>query len=545
MRSIFIIPFIVLSLMANIQATIPHAIKLIIGPSGQKVLSDNLPFFIENSGLNLEDFYFPSKDLTLPIKTTREFSDNPEIQEIIDKVKETLERFITGIEINDHQVFLSFQEIEVNINWENIDFTIEAPKDPIIKEYYDFLVRLHLEVKDFNLNVQQMIANDLGNPWLGTYGLNDVLIAKDKESPHLRLSLPIYFRKDRNNAMSTVLMAPNHNFNDIQFDVDFKSPIIMPKITMNIDNYVMRVNTEEVEALIKEKEHIYKDMIKEKINQMLRKNLPEMINNMLKTKLDRPFREVNQMQPPGAPDNAEVAQFIWGIDLQDFSYQRQLLVIDLDANIEDPTFDKDLRLAPRLKAPGKLNLKNANISNYDFTFVLNQGLLNKVLQLSGRRQYFEEIPLAAGEMIRLGKTPELQLAGSRPHLKLEIEYEVEGFQSVFVKNPIHIEMNLLLDFPLDPQGKVQMIARGVDLNSVHVPSRYIHMFKNKVRKAVKKRIKEMNAGLNGFVLAPEVPIPTSLGGINLEKLKTQVDPSGNLLIYTNYVDEDVQAGDDL
>ena len=170
----------------------------------------------------------------------------------------------------------------------------------------------------------------------------------------------------------------------------------------------------------------------------------------------------------------------------------------------------------------------------DFVFSLNEGVLNRVIQLSSLRGYFDSIETDGGETIKLAKIPYLTLKEETGKMGLEIEYKVTGLQALAVKNPIHIEFDLNLAFPIDSEGKATMVVESIDVDSASVDKKYIRFFASKVRKAVKEKLSEVNEDMKGYVLADEIPIPDDLGGIALQKLATEVDNNGHLLIYSEY-----------
>src|SRR5690606_1453161 len=152
--------------------------------------------------------------------------------------------------------------------------------------------------------------------------------------------------------------------------------------------------------------------------------------------------------PPGAP-SPDVAKFVWALSLQEVKYLQGHLQLDLDARFDDTKYGRGITLPQAQMAKGLANLTNQKHPNADLVFSLNQGVLNRVIQLSSERGYFNEIKMDSGEAIKLTKIPYMNFSGSKgPKMGLEIEYTVTGFSAVFVKNPIRINFDLNLGFPI-------------------------------------------------------------------------------------------------
>ena len=136
------------------------------------------------------------------------------------------------------------------------------------------------------------------------------------------------------------------------------------------------------------------------------------------------------------------------------------------------------------------------------------------------------------EPIKLSQVPIIKIfeknGKAQAKLDLQIEYKVTGVQSVFVKNPIKIDFDLDLAFKHLADGRVQIVVDGVDMESVNVDKRYIRMFTDKVRNAVKDRFKEVD--LKGMELVDELPIPSSIVGVPLKIVGSNWDKNGYIMM---------------
>src|SRR5690606_14442450 len=110
---------------------------------------------------------------------------------------------------------------------------------------------------------------------------------------------------------------------------------------------------------------------------------------------------------------------------------------------------------------------------------VNEGCINRIVQLSYFRGYFNSFETEDGESYTISSIPEFKLKGAsdtKPaKLGVELEYTVTGVGATLVNNPIRINFDMFLDFPVE-DGKVKIIATEIDMDSVHVDKKYIKRF---------------------------------------------------------------------
>ena len=522
------------------QEKIPHAIGLYFTPKGVDTLNANIEELLFQNGVGIENAFFPAIGFETEEATIEEMlGSQDDLKEIVTHIKENISRFFIGLDLDKHKFKIDLAEIEFFAKWSEIrvDF-----KKPVFNELARRVPRLSMdfmiEAEQVQINVTKIDIRDLNHPFLGEFGLDHAEVSIDQErSEPLFVKFPVHVYKD-NGQVEIVVDAPETNLDGVILKSNFRSPLRMPVIEVRINDHVVRLNQNEVEGMFREKQGEIFRVAQSEIQNWLETEAPALINKTLVEKLEGDLIEVNQMDPPGAPAGALVPKFEWGLTLEDLDFSGELIHIGLDGFVRDPSMRNTPALGAGLVSRQLPKVQNPESLSHDLILSLNQGFINKIVQLSANRGYFKSVDLENGEKIILSKVPTVRIDSKTiPYLALEIEYTVTGLQAAFVKNPIRIAFNMNIAFEVDRNtGLTKMVSRGVDLNSVFLDSKYIRMFAGTVRSAVNDKIKEMQKDLDGFEIVDEFPIPASLFGLNLKTRKTQIDKSGHLLLYIDFLE---------
>jgi len=521
--------------------SIKHSVGVYVSPNGLKYFKENLMEIVENNGFAIDEFTYEGTQITMDEMDLADLAPDDEMKETINTVKEQLNRYFTGLDLQKHKFQIDIKGVEFSANWEKLSLDFYKPQIAEGEEPYDVLVYAWLEASDIKIHVDEITARDLNHKFLGDVGVNGLSIEQVDSSEKLRIGLPLKFGKDKDGKFNLLASKPVSNMNDVKFEADFDTPLRLPKIDILINGHKISLNLEEVEKLVREKEPMMLEKIQTSLQDFLENQAPLMITEKANAVLKEGLGEVSQMAPPGAPAGRNVKKFLWALNLEELNFAGDNLHIGLGAVVTDPTRARDVAFPAKLTALKYPNLEKTEVENYDITLALNQGLVNRIVQLSSLRGYFENMDIGDGETIKIVGQPILNMKGKgkgKPAtLGLEIEYTVTGWQKIFVKNPIHINFDLNLEFPIDPRsGKIGMKATGVDMSTVFLDKKYIRAFSGKVRKSVRAQISDMQGSIKGMEIADEIPVPSDLGGILLDKKKIEINDAGYMMIYTNYLE---------
>jgi len=527
--------------ISSIRAeNIKHSVGLYISQNGLNYFKNNLKEVVENNGFNIDEFFYEGTQIETEEQSLEEMVSDPEVQKQIAEVKGQLNRFFSGLDLDKHKFQVDIEGVAFSANWEKISLDFYKPQITEEEDPYDVLVYAWIEATDIKISVDKIHARDLNHKFLGDVGVDGLKIEQVDSSDKLRIGLPLKFGKDESGKFKLVVSKPVSNMNDVKFDADFTSPLKLPEIKILINDHEVSLNLEEVEKLVVEKEPMILEKIQSSLQGFLENQAPQMITEKAESALEGGLFEVTQMNPPGAPEGKFVPKFLWKLGLEELNFVGDNLHLGLGATVEDPSRGV-VPFPSKYTALDYPNIDKSEVSDYDITLALNQGLVNRMIQLSALRGYFKKMDLDGGESIGIEGMPVVTFKGkgnNKPAtLSLEIIYEVTGWQKAFVRNPIHINFDMNLSFPIDPAtGRIKMVASGIDMDTVYLDDKYIRLFKSKVRKSVREQIKEMQKDINGMEIADEIPVPSDLGGILLKKQKTEINENGYLMIYNNYLE---------
>jgi hypothetical protein len=524
--------------LASSQERIPHAVGLYLTGKGQDYIETNVEEIFFRNGITIDNAYFSNLSVETQEQSLEEMLVNQhDLKEIIETIKENVSRYFIGFDLDKHKFQIELHEIEFFANWSDVRLSFIKPQfDELVPNPPTMTLKILVQATKVELNIRKTDIRDLNHSYLGEYGLDHASLLLDESfSDPLFLEMTVDVFKN-NGAVEFVVQGFESNISDVIFQSNFRPPLRLPVIEIRINDHVVTVNQSEIENLFREKQQDIFRVAQEEAQNYLNTEAKDLINEMIAEKVVDGLIEVNQMDPPGAPEGVLAPKFEWGLNLTDVDMDGDLVHIGLEGLLRDPLNETSPNLSSRLVARRPPSLAQEFLNGHDMIMSLNQGFVNKIIQLSRQRGYFSQVDLENGESIKLTKVPELILnGGSSAHLAIEIEYTITGMQAMFVKNPIRLSFNLGVDLAVNPATqKTELVSRGVDLNSVNLPDRYIRMFASKVRSAARDTIQEMQKDLSGMVLVDEFPIPASLFGIDLQVSRTRADNSGHLLLFIDF-----------
>ena len=540
LKTLFICSIFIVGSLTYASGTqfIPHSIGVYLTPQGQSFFSQDLEGLFYNNGISINQAYFDKFQYETDEEYLEEMMPNQhELADVIRTVREGITRYLTGLQIGKHKFQIDFEELDVSINWSELGIEIVEPQTFNGERNLNvptLTMNFNLEVDKFRLSVGNIRARDANHPILGEVGFNDVLVWMEQNSPNLSLNLPVHFYSNDKRGFYVEVGTPDMNLEALDLGMEYRAPMVLPSVELNINDHAITVSQDEIELLFNER----KDEIFQRAQRELQiwadENASELMNKFVMEKIDGGLIEANTMSPPGAPDEY-VKNFEWGLKMAGIDMSGEHLHIGLDGFVKDPNRAGDFQLPPSLNAKALPDLSSPKTQGRDLVLSLNQGFVNKIIKLSSLRGYFSKVDLESGESIAMTKTPVLKLDQAKPAIQIEVEYEIGGIQSIFVKNPMRISFDMMVDFVADENGEISLIGRGVNLDTVYIDSKYIRFFASKVRSAAKDKIKEMQSDLEGYVIMKGLPLPDAIFGIPMIKRDAAIDQNGHLLIYLDFL----------
>ncbi len=533
----FKIFFLAVTFLASTHAVhakqlLKNSLGIYVSKRGSEILNKNVGNILFNNGITYDEYYIKEQRIELEEKPFDQLSDDPEVQDLFNKTKAYLERFLMGFELADPQFNIDMKDITLTAKWNHfqalpskIEPTEEHPLGGVI-------FQVDVEAQNIRFDLGQLHAHDAKNEFLGEFGMDQFWTSMTEESVPLRVSFPIYVYNKGNGKFSFEVKNPFTNLDQIELDADFKSPLLLPQVEININGRTFGLNQEEVEKSVRDSRETLIRSVRESGQKYVDENLAETLTKVLNEKYNLSGFEMNEMAPPGTED-ANAKPFIWGMEIDQVNMIKDNLFLGLNGYVNDPVKPQAPDLAIAQNAQRLPDFKNESYGDYDVALSINRGFFNRIVQLSYNRGYFNTFEVEGeDDPIKLSQVPTIKIfeknGKTEAKLDLQIEYRVTGVQSVFVKNPIRIDFDLDLAFKQLEDGRVQIVVDGVDMDSVNVDKRYIRMFTGKVRSAVKERFKEVD--LKGMELVDELPIPSSIVGVPLKIVGSKWDKNGYIMM---------------
>jgi hypothetical protein len=511
---------------------IPYSVGVMVSPSGYNGISRNLENLLYLNGISPNSFYLEKVEAKTEEGPLESLVENqPELYDLVKTWREYLQRVLIGIRLDKHQFALEAQNLEANVEWDEFNVNFLPASRVLGEKAPGVILNLTAQATSLLLGVDKVRGKDLINPYLGEAGFNDIKINMDPATGPLEITAQLHITKDQGGFNAKVLPL-QWNWQDLTLEATYDRPLVFPEVKILINGHAIDVNVAELDNIFREKLPALLAKASEVIEKYVTGDGVQSISRSINEKVGQGLNETNIMEPPGAP-NKKVKPFIWGLHLDTLGMKGDNISINLSGFARDGVKAENLRLKDIKSARKPFTPNVKRLDKHDAAISLNQGLINQIIKLSAKRGYFNSIKTGSGAPIKLTKRPMFDLTGKKPKVSVEVEYKVEGFRAAFVKNPIRINLDLLLDFPVK-NGKASIVAKGVDMSSVFLHDKYIRLFAGKVRDGVKSEIKKLQPGLVGYALAESLPLPDTLLGIGLKIKHIDIDKNGHLVVYHDF-----------
>lgn len=517
---------------ASAKQVLKNSLGIYVSQRGSEILNKNIQDILFNNGISIEEYYLKKQTIQIEEKPLEELSEDPEVQEFLSKTKAYLERFLMGFELADTKFTVDMKDITFSAEWNHIQATPSKIETSEEQPLGGVIFQLDVEAKNLCFDLGELHAHDANNDFLGEFGMDQFWTGMTDTSVPFRISFPIYVYNQGSGKFAFEVKNPFTNLDQIEMNADFKSPLLLPEIEININGRTFGLNQEEVEQSVRDARETLITSVQRAGQEYVDRNLAEALTKLLNEKYNFSGIEMNKMDPPGAEEE-NPKPFVWGTEIDQVNMFKDNLFVGLNGYVIDPEKPQAPNLALTQNSQNLPEFSNENYGEYDVALAINRGFFNRIVQLSFNRGYFNIFEVEGEDRpIKLSQVPAIKFENkngqTRAKLDLQIEYKVTGIQSVFVKNPIKIDFDLVLAFKQLEDGRIQIVVDGVDMDSVNVDKRYIRMFTSKVRKAVKERFQDVD--LKGMELVDELPIPESIVGVPLKVVGSHWDKNGYIMM---------------
>lgn len=556
--------------MLGIGIPIRDAIAIRITPRGQKIFSSNFDETLRYIGA-FDPSYFYLKSNHFKSQKPIELSD-----EALDIFK-TLNLWMPQLKLSRPRPSIQVNEVEAQFDFTKFGLSFSAPPrlpGEFAESQQRVVMTTNLSVSNFIFDIERIEYQDLDNNDFGVYALNHFRL--NKSSPkNLNISLPVEIHVDPKNAGMRLFMYPvANNLDDVNMKYSFTGTQdhrveIPPRTGVLINGKEIPLESGAIaNDLIRHQDRLL-TAIRKQVVIFIKDKLPQMVNNILQEKVFKKLAEVNDMKffASNLKHNGKIYHVTppeknlikLRFQLESFySDDQGSLVAQVSATARDPEsrFQSPLPVdAMSLKAPP---LNDAGFAGqYDLVASLNQGLINRILDLNAQRGFFQNVPVgkatdkpkglfdrfkdndesAPASFVTLRGAPVARFDQSQPDrikVHVELQPELSFIQRIGVLEGTYVGIDFFL--------KIAMTDEGVRLVADHVSEKFelndqfirAHVLKSTVHSLILKKIKEVNDDIKKDPPSFPLPIPTAFVGIPVDIKAFKIMPEGYLNIYYQF-----------
>jgi|GEM_PF-5679830 len=527
--------------MAGTVTTIPHGVGLYVSPNGLDYFANQGVSFARWHNVDLSRQNLGNKHHETGEKTVDEFlPDNPKLTGLIKQAKAQFAKFFRSREIvfkNKHNFVVDVKNIDVRMDWGKVGFEFLNDHQGT---YVPQTLTLNLILNNIQIKIDKIDLKDKMHTFLETVGVDNVKFGFDSASVPLTFSVPVSITVN-NGLFGFSVNKPYTNLDQIKLALDYKKPMRLPKVEIIVNGTRAVTRLDEIETLLRNKRTDLLEGLKKAALEYLNGDFGPTVSKVLTEKSNAKFATWESMEPLGAP-NTYVPKMNYRFVPGGIGFKDSNLHFFLNAKIKDTVYTTTPGLDDRQTATLGVQSRTLNKHAFDVAISLNEGVINQFLNLSDRRGYYDYITTSSGEKYELVERPVMDFGGRpggssglHPIVKLKIKYNVTGVKKYAVNNPIEVEFNLKLRYPVK-NGKVQIVVAGIEEDSVYVARRFAayEILWPKVLEAAKETLAGMESGLRGMVLSDGIPIPTDVFGFPMTITHAEPDANGHILVFLDY-----------
>lgn len=532
---------------------IDHAIGLFVTEHGQKHIYNNFNEILVRNGFSMSEGAFPyfkaEMDEPLTMNSLRELlSERPNdpnaraTVESIENIRAATARWLRGFRVNDPRFRIKVLNLAYQVRFTRFGIRADKAATDRLQTKRGIVLVAEAEIPELHVSVKRIQVNDWSNEFLGNMGVSNLWAGFKNEEVPLQLHMPVSITIDDKGMVALQALPMTTNIDTIQLNSGFDRPLSLPDIRIRINGREGVVDKTQIENELARQSGPLLKALQSYLREFASDKLPSILNNRIAEAYNPNEGEVDVLDPPGGPSGiAPDQKYQWGMHVSDVAMtQSSALYFELGAFVEDPTVEQKAlpALERGLQAP---NFESSKGSKADIGIAINENLLNRALQLSFNRGYFDKIPLSKDESIKLVSSPYIVLDGSkganRAVLRLDVNYKLTNWvaRNFAVRNPLHMKMNLVLRLVKTPKG-MKIVQEAIDLDSLWIDPASLRRWglSKTVYKGVKEILGKTNKGYkeNESLLTEEVPLPEALYGVPLE-LKEFESKDGYMKLFLN------------
>jgi hypothetical protein len=540
------------------------SVTVYVTPRGQQLFSKGVPLLRQN-GVQINNGYIPQWNYaaTQPIDIQNLPVNMAGQKTTLEAIQATLKKNLPSFRpFNNPKIKLKIKGINYQAQITQLALAPDLNETRFYHTDNMIVVEAQIQATKLKMGVSSIVLNDTANPLFnnGDIGLKGLSINAADDQP-ITFTIPLGISLDAQSHISIQALRVDNNISAIDAALNY-SKLNLPPFQFTVTDPTDKHASKDGEKISMswgqfdpEIRAQLPDIAKATtayLSNWVQENGVSVVNSAISSQVDvnSVFQEVNTMAPPGAPDGITPVPYMWGMQPHTFSLTDSFLSMQINTFIEDPLSDEHIALPTGARAQGAPNLNAVDASTYDVALQLDEGFVNRLLQLSYLRGYFNSIDQTGGDPLKLVVAPTISADGttSPDHLKMHVILDYTNIpqgviakivDSAIIKNPLQITFDMDVTVQTDPKnGTISLMEGPIDVDSSTVDPSGIKMkmFTSKVMDSVHSSLTAFNQGLANAPtpLTSPILVPSSIGGVPIVLKTTQADPSGNIMVYAEY-----------
>lgn len=531
---------------------IEGAVALYLTTKGERSLSANLEDILAQNGFNIRTGYFP--ELTYksekPIPLEALAKKNPKAGEMVKSIRAMLSEWFVGLTIKDPQPNVLVKGAGYRLGLKSLELESDRAALAKLGRKSGIVVALEAEIDSFDIGAESIMATDPRNAFLGKIGVLQPVLSLVPGQQALRLRVPIYLD----------VTPTGVNFQIIELDTNFagasfalnNGPLVVPDVTIVVNGEKFPLDKNRLVKAFDDMKPQLVAQLKAALDETLQESFLKIANDNIRKSLPSKLGQVARLKPSGGleGDPRMSPDFIWGMTVRKLGMGKDVIAIELDSYVEDPT-NPNVKLAAGSSHRGAVSLAGANPAQFDLGLAISRGLINRIIQLSAKRGFFADVESKPGEKLKVLIPPSLdayqKTAGKDSQnplltIKTSLASPAKGvLQKIMLKKEVKFTVDTIGQFVKLPGAKgLQIQLVDFDYSTLYVWPESLSglgkIFRGQVVKGVREELKKAAAEWKKKpnVLQGEMPLPPELFGQKLSIHTMRMDKNGYIVMFLNF-----------
>lgn len=375
------------------------AVYFQITPRGMRPFQNNIYALLQAQGSFQfeENLFSPTQIKVDPLDTQVFVKNDPERMKLIQTVRNFLVRWTQGFTLVSPHRFL----VEIGNSGYQTRFTKFAlVADPKLlselKKADGVVMALELEAEKTILFADKIRVEDLSNPFLQRFGADQLQfnVGNTNQRTKLKFRIPFFVRLNPDSSLHFEVLQVEQNFKEMNIDFKYRRLVtgqfqIISRDENGKNEKNVLINTAGFSDLVNENKKILIDELKAQVQKFAQVDLPQIINTQARELFNSQLAFYDTLAPAGKMPEDSRPDFVMGHKIVGLK-QNNGINIWISSLIEDPlNLNSEPNPKDRATKPPTLNLMSTE--NADGILVIDQGVINRYLQLSFLRKNFDQI----------------------------------------------------------------------------------------------------------------------------------------------------------